>query len=382
MINTNFIIGISLISIYWYITTTFASKVTIAACQAHIRKVCKCVITKIGIFTRPSADAENAKKVREDHSLITSIVLLSIASKTFVFERQDFLGDLLCKGAIEGDPSACVLPRANCPIDTFLLKSRLGKMDASPCLLLWDPALALPPVARNSSSLVVTRPPTQEHWHSSDILPSVTMAHKVDPYEGIDFEEINEATDLADDEIKCLKNCFDLFDSKKQTFLSADDLDEILRAMGFRPSAEELKAILEEIDEDGSGEIEFAEFCQLCAKFLVEDPDIETLKRELKAAFRSFFYCSTYISFQQQPYFVESTTRMEKGSSRWTRWEAWSPSYCSRSPRKSWTGSSTSWTRTAPARWISTSSVKWWWAPLRIEHKRKCKRTENKPFQS
>ena len=145
------------------------------------------------------------------------------------------------------------------------------------------------------------------------------MAHKVDPYEGIDFEEINEATDLADDEIKCLKNCFDLFDSKKQTFLSADDLDEILRAMGFRPSAEELKAILEEIDEDGSGEIEFAEFCQLCAKFLVEDPDIETLKRELKAAFRSFFYRSTYISFQQQPYFSESTTRMEKGSSRWTR---------------------------------------------------------------
>ena len=44
--------------------------------------------------------------------------------------------------------------------------------------------------------------------------------------------------------------------------------------------------ILKEIDEDGSGEIEFAEFCQLCAKFLVEDPDIETMKRELKDAFR------------------------------------------------------------------------------------------------
>merc|ERR1712122_445522 len=100
--------------------------------------------------------------------------------------------------------------------------------------------------------------------------------------------EINEATDLADDEIKCLKNCFDLFDSKKQTFLSADDLDEILRAMGFRPSAEELKAILEEIDEDGSGEIEFAEFCQLCAKFLVEEPDEETMKAELKEAFRVY----------------------------------------------------------------------------------------------
>merc|ERR1711987_2706 len=115
-----------------------------------------------------------------------------------------------------------------------------------------------------------------------------TMATKADPYSGIEFEEINEATGLEVDEIKCLKNCFDLFDSKKQDFLSADDLDEILRAMGFRPSKEELMDILAEIDEDGSGEIEFAEFCQLCAKFLVEDPDIDTMKRELKDAFRIY----------------------------------------------------------------------------------------------
>jgi len=116
---------------------------------------------------------------------------------------------------------------------------------------------------------------------------SVIMA-KADPYADIEFEEINEATGLENDEIKCLKTCFDLFDSKKQEFLSADDLDEILRAMGFRPSKEELQEILKEIDEDGSGEIEFGEFCQLCAKFLVEDPDVETLKRELKDAFRIY----------------------------------------------------------------------------------------------
>ena len=40
--------------------------------------------------------------------------------------------------------------------------------------------------------------------------------------------------------------------------------------------------VLAEIDEDGSGEIELTEFCQLCAKFLVEDPDIDTMKRELR----------------------------------------------------------------------------------------------------
>merc|ERR1739838_215941 len=111
---------------------------------------------------------------------------------------------------------------------------------------------------------------------------------KPDPYADIDFEEINDQTNLANDEIKCLKVCFDLFDTKKVEFLSADDLDEIMRAMGFRPTEEELKELLLEIDEDGSGEIEFGEFCQLCALFLVEDPDIETMKRELKDAFRVY----------------------------------------------------------------------------------------------
>merc|ERR1712064_261444 len=105
---------------------------------------------------------------------------------------------------------------------------------------------------------------------------------------GIDFEEIGEATSLEVDEIKVLKLCFNLFDTKKQEFLDADDLEDILRVFGFRPSKEELQEILEEIDEDGSGEIEFGEFCQLCATFLVEDPDMETMKRELKDAFRVY----------------------------------------------------------------------------------------------
>merc|ERR1712184_55863 len=104
----------------------------------------------------------------------------------------------------------------------------------------------------------------------------------------IDFDEITEATALEVDEIKVLKLCFNLFDVKKQDFLGADDLDDILRAMGFRPSKEELQEILAEIDEDGSGEIEFGEFCQLCAKFLVEEPDEETMKAELKEAFRVY----------------------------------------------------------------------------------------------
>ncbi|QQP55488.1 Troponin C_ isoform 1 [Caligus rogercresseyi] len=114
------------------------------------------------------------------------------------------------------------------------------------------------------------------------------MNSKPETFEGIDFEAIKDVTGLETDEIKVLKICFNMFDVKDQAFLSADDLDDILRGMGFRPSKEELKEILEEIDEDGSGEIEFEEFCQLCAKFLIEEPDEETMKAELKEAFRVY----------------------------------------------------------------------------------------------
>ena len=75
-------------------------------------------------------------------------------------------------------------------------------------------------------------------------------------YDDIDFDELNEITGLEKDEIKVLKICFGMFDVKKQDFLSADDLDDILRAMGFRPSKEELQEILLEIDEVGAGGIE------------------------------------------------------------------------------------------------------------------------------
>merc|ERR1712243_488904 len=77
--------------------------------------------------------------------------------------------------------------------------------------------------------------------YTVSVTVTIRMAGKPDPYADIDFEEINEATNLANDEIKCLKVCFDLFDVKKQEFLDGDGLGDITRAMGFRPSEEELQ---------------------------------------------------------------------------------------------------------------------------------------------
>ena len=66
-----------------------------------------------------------------------------------------------------------------------------------------------------------------------------------------------------------------------------DTIGTILMMMGLRVKPSSLKEIIEEVDEDGSGYLEFEEFCQLSAKFLVEE-DEEGMKKELREAFRIY----------------------------------------------------------------------------------------------
>merc|ERR1712128_195665 len=95
-----------------------------------------------------------------------------------------------------------------------------------------------------------------------------------------------EAIGLETEQVLVLKGCFDGF-ADEDGAIPADNVGGILTMMGmkFKPAA--LKEIIEDIDEDGSGLLEFGEFCQLAAKFLVEEDD-ESLKKELKEAFRIY----------------------------------------------------------------------------------------------
>ena len=83
-----------------------------------------------------------------------------------------------------------------------------------------------------------------------------------------------------DDQVLVLKKCFDGF-ADEEGAIPADNVGSILSMMGMKVKPAALREIIEDIDKDKSGLLEFGEFCILASKFLIEE-DEESLKKELK----------------------------------------------------------------------------------------------------
>merc|ERR1711872_146699 len=92
---------------------------------------------------------------------------------------------------------------------------------------------------------------------------------------------------LDEAQVSGLRKAFDAFDIDKKGSISVVTIATILRMMGVKVSEKNFQEIVAGVDEDGSGELEFEEFCALAAKFLIEE-DEESLKAELKEAFRIY----------------------------------------------------------------------------------------------
>ncbi|XP_072387180.1 troponin C-like [Diabrotica undecimpunctata] len=98
---------------------------------------------------------------------------------------------------------------------------------------------------------------------------------------------MGDAAELSKEQVALLKNAFDTFDVEKKGSIGTVMIGTILSMLGVQTTEQTLKDIIDEVDEDGSGELEFEEFIILASRFMVEE-DAEAMQQELKEAFRLY----------------------------------------------------------------------------------------------
>ena len=89
---------------------------------------------------------------------------------------------------------------------------------------------------------------------------------------------------LTEDKINEFKEAFEIFDKDKDGYITTKELGDIMKNLGQTPSEAELQDMINEVDIDGNGTIDFKEFLGLMARKM-RDNDSE---EELIEAFKVF----------------------------------------------------------------------------------------------
>lgn len=97
----------------------------------------------------------------------------------------------------------------------------------------------------------------------------------------INNEEISQ---LTSENIAEYKDAFKLFDKDQDGFITIDELESVMNSLGQFPTKSELKEMIDEVDSDGNGKIDFSEFLTMMARKMKES-DVEA---EYKDAFAVF----------------------------------------------------------------------------------------------
>ncbi|NWV03593.1 CALMS protein, partial [Ptilonorhynchus violaceus] len=89
---------------------------------------------------------------------------------------------------------------------------------------------------------------------------------------------------LSEEKIAEFKEAFSLFDRDGDGSISTKELGTVMRSLGQNPSEAELRDMVAEVDADGGGTVDFAEFLSLMARKMREADGEE----EIREAFRVF----------------------------------------------------------------------------------------------
>merc|ERR1711998_132572 len=87
---------------------------------------------------------------------------------------------------------------------------------------------------------------------------------------------------LSDEQLDEIREAFSLFDSDASGMIDVRELKAAMRALGFEVKNEELKKMVTDVDNDGNGTIEFAEFLMMMPAKMGEKDTREDIEKVFK----------------------------------------------------------------------------------------------------
>merc|ERR1711907_492523 len=88
-----------------------------------------------------------------------------------------------------------------------------------------------------------------------------------------------KAGQLSEEQLDEIREAFSLFDSDASGAIDVRELKDAMRALGFEVKNEELKKMVTDIDNDGNGTIEFAEFLEMMTGKMARRTPARTSRR-------------------------------------------------------------------------------------------------------
>ncbi|XP_067935771.1 calmodulin-like [Watersipora subatra] len=90
---------------------------------------------------------------------------------------------------------------------------------------------------------------------------------------------------LTEDQLGDFKEAFQLFDKDGDGRITSKELGTVMKSLGQNPTESELSDMINEVDTDGNGTIDFNEFVVMMQK---KQKSIDNREEELKEAFKMF----------------------------------------------------------------------------------------------
>merc|ERR1712210_448513 len=87
---------------------------------------------------------------------------------------------------------------------------------------------------------------------------------------------------LTEEQLDEIREAFSLFDSDASGMIDIRELKAAMRALGFEVKNEELKKMVTDVDNDGNGTIEFAEFLGMMTAKMGEKDSREDIEKVFK----------------------------------------------------------------------------------------------------